>query len=219
VISRSAICLLVWLLLPVATHAADRPPLVASRGDAFVSHQADSDVWSIGSANLELVIGFDAAGTLALQRLFNPVSGRAWAITPGPEFSISANNERIALTSNGAVTFGGAFAETTEHGVTLTFTFEHRAQRLVFSRVYACYPGSPTIETWTRVTSTGGDGAVLGDLAAWNMTMPNGNVRWLGGLRGDSAGADAAVDDAFVFAEHDFEPDEHLDLGSEGRSS
>ena len=49
--------------------------------------------------------------------------------------------------------------------------------------------------------------------------MPLGNVRWLGGLRGDSAGSDSAVEDAFVFAEHDFEPGERLDLGADGRSS
>ena len=49
--------------------------------------------------------------------------------------------------------------------------------------------------------------------------MPLGNVRWLGGLRGDSANSDGASEDAFVFAEHDFEPGERLDLGAEGRSS
>ena len=215
---RSTACLVVCLFAAVTARAADRPPIVASRGDAFIAHQSGSDVWSIGSANLELVVGFDASRTLALQRMFNPVTGRAWNITPAPEFSITAGGERIALTSNGAVSLISATAAATEHGVTLTFTFEHRAQRLQFTRVYACYPGSPTIETWARVTSTGGDTGLI-DLVAWNMTMPLGNVRWLGGLRGDSANGDGAVEDAFVFAEHNFEPGERLDLGSAGRSS
>jgi alpha-galactosidase len=100
-----------------------------------------------------------------------------------------------------------------------TATFEHRAQRLNFTRVFACYPGSPTIETWTRIASTGGDGTALTELVAWSLTMPLGNVRWLGGLRGDSANSDGASEEAFVFAEHDFEPGERLDLGSDGRSS
>ena len=207
-------------LLAATTAAADdRPAIVAAHGDAFVSHQNGSDLWSIGGANLELVIGFDAARTLALQRLFNPLTGRSWAITPAPDFSITAGGERITLTSSGAVSFVGAVAQATDYGVTLTLTFEHRAQRLTISRVYACYPGSPTIETWTRVTTTSGDVTNLNDLVAWNMTMPLGNVRWLGGLRGDFAGSDSTVEDAFVFAEHDFEPGERLDLGSEGRSS
>jgi alpha-galactosidase len=216
---RFAIALLVCLLAEASAGAADRPPVVASQGDAFIAHQSNSDVWSIGSANLELVIGFDASRTLALQRLFNPVTERAWSITPAPDFSLTAGGERIALTSSGAVSFVNATAAATEHGVTLTFNFEHRAQRLLIARVYACYPGSPTIETWTRVTSTGGDGTNLTDLSAWNMTMPLGNVRWLGGLRGDSANSDGASEDAFEFAEHDFAPGERLDLGADGRSS
>ncbi|MCU1386038.1 MAG: hypothetical protein JWL71_4735 [Acidobacteria bacterium] len=216
---RAAIALVVCLLASAAAVAADRPPVVAARDDAFVSHQSNSDVWSIGSATLELVVGFDASRSLVLQRLFNPVTGRAWNITPAPDASLTAGGERIALTSNGAVTFVSATAAATEHGVTLTFNFEHRAQRLLFSRVYACYSGSPTIETWTRVASTGGEGTALSDLVAWTMTMPLGNVRWLGGLRGDSANSDGASEDAFTFAEHDFEPGERLDLGSAGRSS
>ncbi len=207
------------LLAAATARAADRPPIVAARDDAFVTHQNGSDVWSIGSANLELVVGFDASRALALQRLFNPVTGRAWNITPAPEYSVSAGGERILLTSSGAVSFVSAVAAVTDYGVTLTLTFEHRAQRLQFARVYACYPGSPTIETWTRITSTGGDGTGLNDLVAWNMTMPLGNVRWLGGLRGDFAGSDSTEEDAFVFAEHDFAPGERLNLGSEGRSS
>ena len=218
-IRRSAFALLVCLLAAIRGSAADRPPIAAAQGDAFISHQSGSDVWSIGSSNLELVIGFDAARALSLQRLFNPANGRSLDITPGPAFSITAGGERITLTSSGVVSFLSANAEATEHGVVLTFTFEHRAQRLLFTRVFACYPGSPTIETWVRIASTGGDGTVLTDLMAWTLTMPLGNVRWLGGLRGDSANSDGASEEAFVFAEHDFEPGERLDLGSEGRSS
>jgi alpha-galactosidase len=209
----------VCLLAAATSRAADRAPIVAARGDAFVAHQSGSDVWSIGSADLELVVGFDASRALAFQRLFNPGNGRALDIAPAPAFSITAAGERITLTSSGAVALISDTAESTEHGVTLTFTFEHRAQRLIFTRVFACYPGSPTIETWTRIVSSGGDGTALADLIAWSLTMPLGNVRWLGGLRGDSANSDGGSEEPFVVAEHDFEPGERLDIGSEGRSS
>jgi alpha-galactosidase len=217
-VSVGAACAGVWLAFSAVAAAADRPPIVASRGDAFISHQSGSDVWSIGSEQLELVVGFDAQRTLALQRLFNPATERAWEIAPGADVSLTAGGERIALTSSGAVSFVSATAQATEHGVTLTFNFEHRAQRLAFARVYACYPGSPTIETWTRVTSSGGDGASVTDLVGWQITMPLGHVRWLGGLRGDSAGGDR-VEDAFVVADRDLDPGERIELGSEGRSS
>jgi alpha-galactosidase len=48
--------------------------------------------------------------------------------------------------------------------------------------------------------------------------MPLGRVRWLGGLRGDSASG-SAVEDAFVVTDRDLEPGEHIEIGSEGRSS
>ena len=187
VTSRLGACLFVCLLAAAPTRAADRPFVVASQGDAFIAHQAGSDRWSIGSANLELVVGFDANRSLTFQRLFSPSTGRAWEIAQAPAFTITAGTERVTLTSSGAVTLVSAIPETTEHGVTLTFTFEHRAQRLLFTRVLSCYPGSPTIESWARIVSSGGDGTTLSDLVAWDMTMPLGNVRWLGGLRGDSA--------------------------------
>jgi alpha-galactosidase len=218
VLARAALgaCVGLWLSFGTVA-AADRPPVVASRGDAFISHQSGSDVWSIGSEQFEVVIGFDASRTLALQRLLNPAAGRAWEITPGPDVTLTAGGERIALTSSGAVSFVSADAQATEHGVKLTFTFEHRAQRLLLTRVYACYPGSPTIETWTRVVS-GGEGAAVTDLVGWQMTMPAGHVRWLGGLRGDSA-AGGVVEDAFVVADRDLDAGERIELGSDGRSS
>jgi alpha-galactosidase len=205
-----------WLS-PIAS-AADRPPIVASRGDAFISHQSGSDTWSIGSGQLELVVGFDASHTLTLQRLFNPAVGRSWEITPGADVSLTAGGERIALTSSGAVRFISATAQPTDRGVMLAFNFEYRAQRLLVTRVYACYPGSPTIETWTRMSSGGGDGSPVTDLVGWQITMPVGHVRWLGGLRGDSA-AGHSVADAFVVADRDLEPGERIEIGSEGRSS
>ena len=198
--------------------AADRPPIVASRDDAFIAHQNGSDVWSIGSKEFEAVIGFDASRTLVLQRLLNPAAGRAWEITPAADVTLTAGGERIALTSSGAVSFLSADAQATAHGVKLSFTFEHRALRLLFTRVYTCYPGSPMIETWTRITSSGGEGTSVTDLVGWQMTMPVGHIRWLGGLRGDSAAGDV-VEDAFVVADRDLDPGERIELGSNGRSS
>ena len=198
--------------------AADRAPIVVSRDDAFITHQNGSDVWSIGSEEFEAVIGFDPSRTLVLQRLLNPAAGRAWEITPAADVTFTAGGERIALTSSGAVSFLSADAQATAHGVKLSFTFEHRALRLLFTRVYTCYPGSPTIETWTRITSTGGEGTTVTDLVGWQMTMPVGHIRWLGGLRGDSAAGDV-VEDAFVVADRDLDPGERIELGSNGRSS
>jgi len=189
---------------------------VASTDDAFVAHQAGSDVWTIGSGNLEVAIGLDASRTLTLQRIANPTVGRTWDITSAPDVSINVGGERVTLGNSGNISLLSVDAHATTFGVVLTFSFEHRAQRVQLARSYACYAGSPTIETWTRVTSTSGDTA-LTDLVAWQMTMPVGRVQWLGGLRGDSAGG--SVEDAFVVAARDPEPGERIELGAGGRSS
>jgi alpha-galactosidase len=200
---------------PALAAAADAP-IVASREDAFIAHRAGSDLWAIGSQNLELTVGFDASRALTLQQLANPSVGRSWDITPGPDVVLEAGGERITLAAGGAVNLLNVEAQTTPHGVLLTFSFEVRAQRLQISRSYACYPGAPTIETWTRVAASGGEVA-LGGLVAWQMAAPVGRVRWLGGLRGDTAGG--SVEDAFVVADRDLAPGERIELGAAGRSS
>src|SRR5204863_2350381 len=105
--------------------------------------------------------------------------GRVWDIAPGPDVSFTAGSERITLAASGATTLVSVETRATEFGVVMTFNFESRSQRLAISRVYACYAGSPTIETWTRISSPSGDGTPLADLTAWRITMPLGHVRWL----------------------------------------
>ena len=197
--------------------ASDRPPIVATRGDAFVAHQNGSDLWTIGNNTIELVVGLDAAHVLALQRLSNPDSGRVWDITPGPDVSFTAGGESITLGASGNVSLTSATAQADDFGVTVTFTFEVRAHRLLVSRVYACYPGSPTIETWTKLSSTGGEGVTLTDLVGWQMTMPVAHLRWLGGLRGEAD--DNELAGAFKLADWDLAGDETVGIGADGRSS
>ena len=175
------------MLAAASPAAAADTPIVASKADAFVAHQPGSDVWSIGSASLEVTIGFDAARVLALQRIANPAAGHTWDIAPGPDASITVGGERITLGNTGNISLTATDARATDSGVILTFTFELRASRVQIARSYACYPGSPTIETWTRITTASAD-TTLSGLTAWQMTIPLGHVRWLGGLRGDTAG-------------------------------
>ncbi|HMF98161.1 MAG TPA: alpha-galactosidase, partial [Vicinamibacterales bacterium] len=217
ILARLALTLAVLFACGSAVFAADRGPIVAAAADAFVAHASGSDTWSIGSAQVELVVGFDTTRTLTLQRLFNPANGRIWDVAPAAAGGFTAGTERIALTSSGATTLVSATTRTTQFGVELTFLFEHRGQRLQIARVFACYSGSPTIETWARITSTGGDGTAVSEFAALQLIMQSGHLQWLGGLRGDTAGG--SVDDAFVVADRDVDGDEHVELGATGRSS
>ena len=215
--ARLAVACAIAFAVSRSASAADRGPIVAAAGDAYVAHAAGSEAWSIGSAQLELVLGFDAAHTLTLQRLFNPATGREWSITAAPDVGFTAGTTHFALTTTGVASLVSITPQATEFGVTLTFVFEYRAQRLRVSRVYACYSASPTIETWTRMTTIGGESTTVSELAALQISMKPAHLQWLSGLRGDAS--DRSVDDAFVAGDRDLEPGETIEFGSDGRSS
>ncbi len=205
------------LLVVAQPLAAASPAIVASLDDAYIAHDNGSDRWTIGSRQLALVLGFDATGTLTLRQMSNPVAGRVWDIGATADTSLTIAGDKVVLGS-GATSLVSAAPQTTDRGVELVFTFEHLAQRLRIIRGYACYPGSPTIETWTRIETLRGAAPVaLNDLVGWQISMPLGTVRWLGGLRGDSA--DNLEAGAFALASRDLGPGERMDIGSDGRST
>lgn len=205
------------LVAVAAAASAASGPIVAARGDAFIAHAGGSDSWHIGGANLELTIGFNASRALVPLTLVNPATGRIWDIAAAPDVSITVTGERITLGGAGALTFISAGTQTTANGVQLDFVFEHRAQRARITRSYAAYPDSPTIETWTRVENTGGAPLEVRELIGAQFTMPLGRVRWLAGLRGDTA--DNIGAGAFALDEWDLEAGDRLEIGSERRST
>jgi len=206
------------LAICVSPARADaRPPVVAAVADAFIAHDSNADLWVIGSSDLEMTVGFDASHALAIQQLLNPVTGRAWDITPGADTAVTLGGETVTLSaSGGALSLLSTAAATTNTGVVLTFTFEHHTRGARIQRIYACYPGSPTIETWTRIDASGGP-LDVSNLVAWRLTMPNADVRWLGGLRGDSADNEEAG--AFELADRNLDPGERIEIGSDRRST
>src|SRR5207244_5770908 len=132
--------------------------------------------------------------------------------------SLTASGEHMAFSNQGVMSLVNVAAGADPHGVHVTFTFEHRLLRARVLRTYACYPGSPTIETWTRVDAANATSAVaLTDLAAWQITMPNATVKWLGGLRGDTA--DNAEAGAFELSSRDLVTGERIEIGSDQREN
>jgi alpha-galactosidase len=212
-------CLLatVCALLFFGAQTVGAASIVASNDDAFVAHDSGTDVWSIGSRELELVVGFDRSGLLILQRLFNPLTERAWDITPAGDFTVMVGGEPIALSMRNGMTLTNVAADTTGDGVRLVFTFEHAALRLRIARAYACYPGSPTIETWTDISALDGSrSAQVTNAAGWQITMSPGTVKWLGGLRRDAVPGEL---ESFEQTGRELEPNQTWEIGSTGRST
>lgn len=204
------------LSAPPGAAAEDRS-VVAGNDDAYVA-ALGKDVYAIGTTGLELTVGLSASGTLSIQGLRNPTADRDWDLTPGPDTSIVLNGERFDLGNSTVVAFVGATPETTDNGVRLTFTFEHRATHTRIQRIYACYPRAPAVEVWTRFDAAAATTVIQASaLAGWQLTMAAGTVQWLDGLKGDGAEQDA--DDPFRIETRDLEPDEQIYIGSSRRSS
>lgn len=204
-----------WVLLAAAHPVFSAPAIVASRDDAFIAHDAGSLQWAIGSENLSLAVGFDSSGTLKAGPATNPATGRSWALTSNVAVTLAGT--RVTLSNSGATALLSTQAIATDHIVRLTFEFEHRATHARIARMYACAPGSPTIEVWTRIIAPAGDPLILSDINGIDMLMPNATVRWIGGLRGDSA--DSVADGAFALDERGLDTDERIEIGAEGRST
>src|SRR2546423_6736308 len=100
-----AVLAVVCLAIAVPVRADDRAPRIAEDGDAFVAHQAGTDTWSVGNANLEVVIALDASRTLAIQEMRNPSTGRTWDVSPAADATIAIDGQRLPIGASGGFTF------------------------------------------------------------------------------------------------------------------
>ena len=204
-------------LVSAAPANAEQSVLIA-REDAYVRRDTDAREWAIGSGGLELVVGFNAQGTLSLKRLWNPETGRVSYIRGESDAALTIDGQTTPLQESGTlVRFLSASGEGTNAGVQLTLMFEHRDSHAVITRVFVTYPGSPTFETWTHVDSAQGSPVRVSGFTGWQLTAPNAPVKWINGLRGSTS---AAMDDS-SFAVQGGMLDEggHVEIGSERRSS
>ena len=218
-----------WLLLVcvalvavcAARPLADDPPLVKSHEDAYITHDPTSATWAIGNGSIQLVVGFDASRNLVVQSLQNPNAGSSLDIDQAADTSVTIGGDHLVLNqSNDKMTLVGSLSEETDNGVRLTFTFQHQTLHTLIKRVYAVYPGTPTIETWTRIEAQANSPPVdISNLVGWQLTMPAGPVRWVDGLRGDSAGDPLTDLSSFNVEGGDLDDGVETQIGSTGRSS
>ena len=205
----------VWLAAAGVAHADST--VSAAKDDAFVARDATADEWTIGTSRLEVTIGFDAAHTVLVKGLRNPVSERTWDIAPAPDSSVILAGQRMNVGGT-SQTFIGASASATAHGVQLTLTYEHPGLRVRLARHYAAYPQSPTVEAWTSYEALNAAGSTeVSGIVALQLTMGPGLVKLLGGLRGDTA--DTSDQAAFAFDWRELAVGERIEIGADGRST
>ena len=98
-------------LLLVSAGAEGAAIPVASRGDAYVAHDAARSEWTIGNDGIAAIFGLTADHQLALIAL-NGRTERRFTLPPGADTTVTLNGEPFALRDRpGGLRFSGVAAD------------------------------------------------------------------------------------------------------------
>lgn len=200
---------IVIALFSVGVMIRGQSPLATS-DDAFV--RAASGGWTIGNALVRYEIGSEG-GAMVVRAIDSPVDDRDWHRANLPDSSVIINGQTVAIGSSATV-FVGASAAQWSDGVRLDMTYRLPSSSLEITRSYACYAGSPVIETWTTFHQEGGQVVTLSDLNNYRLTVPSGTLNWITGLQ--TADEDGGP---FSKAAGDLDEGQQFEIGSNTRAS
>jgi alpha-galactosidase len=209
-----SICLLLVTLFRGTAAAA--ASVIAENGDASIAHDDAAGTWRLSSGGAMLTIAADAARDFAVTSLVSS-SGRAWTAGSASDSFVRVSGRTLAFGSRAAgFEFKSAGVAARGKGFELRVGYALPAASLALTRHYAIVPGSPTFEVWTTFSPAGGVPAIA-DINALLLTLPNGTIHWVTGLRGDAA--DVESEGAFTRESTALAPGEHLTLGAARRAS
>src|SRR5262245_1710742 len=210
---RARLAAFVLLLIPSATSAD--PVVVTQVGDAYVSHDAGANTWTLGTSAVGFTLAL-APATLHAVDLRSPRLAAPLAITAGPDTTLIISGHNVTLDASDFETFR---ASELPDGVRLDLIFTVRSERVRVTRSYAVYQRTPIVEAWTKIEALTSTATVQG-LNVWQLTVPTGTVRTVTGLSGDDAdNANPDVAHQFTIEREEIPIGRRLDFGSTGRSS
>ena len=203
------------LLAVLATGTkAEAAIVVAQQGDAAIAHDASVGTWTLSAGGATLTLALDPSRDFAIVSLLS-ASGTSWAIGTQPDSTVRLAGHSLAFGNrNAGFAYEDVSVETRGATLQLNATFKVAAGGLAATRHYAIVSGSPTFEAWTTYS---GSGAVLADLNALQMTVPNGTVNWLTGLQGDAA--NVPTDTAFTLQQQSLSVNSPFTIGATHRAS
>lgn len=204
----------VGLLASLASAATAEPRRLASSGAAFVSVDESGQVWTIGNDRVRFHVGRSAGAGHAALGLEQAGAEAAVALAAFPDASIMAGSRRL---QPGQGSLQLRDAQTAEAGgaVRLSLVFDDPVSHVRMTRVYACYPGAPGIETWSTIETLATSGTVtLSDVGVWQFSVPATEVNWITGLK-----ATAVDGGRFTRRRQTLAPEGRFEIGSTTRSS
>ncbi len=180
-------------------------------GDAFIDHGSTRDSWIVGNDGIRFALALNGDRVLTVQQISSARSGHTWLSNAIPDLSVDIRGSVRTLGAR-EFTFDGEAATPRESGVDLALRFHNDEDHVRVTRHYACYPGSPMIESWTTYESLDGRAVQIRDLKAFDFSLRSGSVRWLTGLQ-------TPPEDGGTFTIRSTDLETPLDLGATGRAT
>jgi alpha-galactosidase len=206
--------LLILLLGFFTTTTAEAATVVAQQADAAITRDAAAGTWTLTAAGASLSLAIGPSRDFAILSLTSS-SGASWIAGSAPDTVVRVGGRSLSFGNRSAgFTYREAAVVTRGATLQLDATFRLAANDLTLTRHYAIVSGSPSFDAWTTYE---GSGTEIADLNALQITVPNGPVRWLTGLRGDTA--DVPTDAAFTLRRQALATGQPFSLGATHRAS
>lgn len=212
--SKAAVAALTLLWLVAASTA--RAQVRASSGDASIAQDSGAGTWTLASGGSTLTLAADDRRDFEVVRLTGPAA-RSWTGGAPDTFVIVDGRTLPFGRRSSGFTFVTARTTAADARLQLDLVYELRAQSLRVTRHYAVAAGAPVFEAWTSLSSTRVGGTVVADLNAFQVLVPPGTLRWLGGLH--PIPTEAGEEPAFTLHQQAIEVDTGFSIGSTTRSS
>lgn len=202
------------LAYALPARGADRVALAAA-SDVGIFQNAQGTEWTILNEVVSFSVGFDQDGVLRIHSLSDASTGHEWILDRQSPTPITADGQQVDLSNrtSASLRFVTARAESFRAGARLALVFSV-SNRARVTRMFACYPRTPVIETWTEIVRTDDTRAVtVSSPTAWSLAVASAEIEYLDGLH---ANGDA---EGFTIARRRLEAGGRFELAATDRST
>jgi alpha-galactosidase len=170
------------LALAVAIVAPASAAQLAQKEDIAVT--ATEAGWIVANTYITYGLVFDASGTLVVQDLRKTGDRQSWRPSPVRDTLFRVGDRELALTRNDSAGFRHTAVDVVDTGAALELrlTFEDVRDGLRARRVYAMYPQSPILETWTELEATQNRSTTVSDMVTLQLVIDGALATTVDGL-------------------------------------
>jgi hypothetical protein len=189
--------------------------VMAQRGDSVITSEGQDTSWTIANGSISYTVGFDDSGRLIARGLRNGALGRTWnpSLQTDTVFELEGRELRLNRAEVGGFTLIRAAATESTSGLELRLVFGNGREGVQATRIYAIYPDTPVVETWTVFEATSARSVALSQIAGLQLIIDGAQVTWVRGQEATEASP------AFTIERQQLANGDRLPLEATGRST